>query len=69
VNEIYRRLPVIVAEGATTIIVEQDVGVALRMCHRLYCFQEGRIALTGRPAELTREQIGAAYFGDRRWTG
>jgi branched-chain amino acid transport system ATP-binding protein len=30
---------------------------------RVYCFQEGRVTLEGRPAELTREQISHAYFG------
>jgi branched-chain amino acid transport system ATP-binding protein len=63
VNDIYQRLPSIVGEGATTVIVEQDVGRALALCDRLYCFQEGRIALTGRPGQLTRAQISAAYFG------
>jgi hypothetical protein len=27
------------------------------------CFLEGRIALQGRPSELTNDQITAAYFG------
>jgi branched-chain amino acid transport system ATP-binding protein len=63
VAEIYRQLPAIVGEGTTALLVEQDVGLALSVSDRLYCFQEGRIALAGRPAELTRERIAAAYFG------
>jgi branched-chain amino acid transport system ATP-binding protein len=63
VNEIYRRLPAIVAEGMTIVLVEQDVGQALAVCDRLYCFQEGRITLGGVPRQLTRAQIAAAYFG------
>ncbi len=49
--------------GEQQMLVEQDVARALGACHRLYCFQEGRIALEGRPRDLTREQISAAYFG------
>ena len=63
VHDIYRALLAIVGEGTTTLFVEQDVGRALGVCDRLYCFQEGRISLEGRPRELTRAQIAAAYFG------
>jgi len=63
VQDIYRALLAIVGEGTTTLFVEQDVGRALGVCDRLYCFQEGRISLEGRPRELTRAQIAAAYFG------
>ena len=36
---------------------------ALSVADRVYCFQEGRMSLSGQPAELTREAIHAAYFG------
>ena len=45
------------------VVVEQDVGQALKVADRVYCFQEGRVSLEGRPGELTREQISLAYFG------
>ena len=63
VREIYARLPSIVAEGSSLVIVEQDVVQALKAANHLYCLQEGRIALTGATATLTREAISAAYFG------
>jgi branched-chain amino acid transport system ATP-binding protein len=63
VRDIYARLPQIVAEGQSLIIVEQDIVQALRAADSVYCLQEGRIALQGRPAEMTRERISAAYFG------
>jgi len=63
VDDVYTRLPTIVGDGTTTLFVEQDVGRALSVCHRVYCFQEGRIALAGSPRDLTRAQIAAAYFG------
>ena len=50
-------------EGTTTLFVEQDVGRALSVRDRVYCFQEGRVSLAGRPRDLGREQIAAAYFG------
>jgi branched-chain amino acid transport system ATP-binding protein len=45
------------------VLVEQDIGQALAGADRVYCLLEGRVALHGRPAELTREQITDAYFG------
>ena len=63
IKEIYGALPAICAEGMTVVIVEQDVAMAQRVSQRIYCFQEGRVSLQGRSAELTREQISQAYFG------
>ena len=63
VRDIYARLPAIVAEGLSLIVVEQDIAQALKAARQVYCLQEGRIALQGKAAELTRESISAAYFG------
>src|SRR6266478_6043014 len=63
VRDLYARLPSIVAEGSSLIIVEQDIMAALKAANRVYCLQEGRVALTGSAATLTREAISAAYFG------
>ncbi|MEJ2379279.1 MAG: ABC transporter ATP-binding protein [Pseudolabrys sp.] len=63
VRDIYGRLPEIVAEGLSLIIVEQDIVQALNAAAHVYCLQEGRIALQGKAEELTREDISAAYFG------
>ena len=63
IKEIYDALPAICAEGMTAVIVEQDVSMAQRMSRRIYCFQEGRVALQGASDSLTREQISQAYFG------
>jgi branched-chain amino acid transport system ATP-binding protein len=66
VRRIYEALPRIRAAGATVVVVEQDIGQALAAADRVYCLLEGRVALQGRPAELTREQITDAYFGLQR---
>ena len=64
VRDIYRTLPLIRAEGVSMLLVEQDIGQALKVADRVMCFQEGRVALEGVPAALTREQIARAYFGE-----
>jgi branched-chain amino acid transport system ATP-binding protein len=63
VKQLYEALPAIAGESTTILLVEQDVGQALRAADRVYCLLEGRISLHGRPSEITREQITAAYFG------
>jgi branched-chain amino acid transport system ATP-binding protein len=63
IRGIYAALPTIKAEGAAIVVVEQDIVQALTVADRVYCLQEGRMTLSGRPAELTRNAIHAAYFG------
>jgi branched-chain amino acid transport system ATP-binding protein len=63
VREIYTRLPAIVAEGLSLVIVEQDIAQALKAVQYVYCLREGRVALEGAARTLTREAIAAAYFG------
>jgi branched-chain amino acid transport system ATP-binding protein len=63
VREVYAALPSIVAEGSSLVIVEQDIVQALAAASRVYCLQEGQVALTGAAGALTREAISAAYFG------
>jgi branched-chain amino acid transport system ATP-binding protein len=63
VRDIYGRLPSILAEGISLVIVEQDIAQALKAAAHVYCLQEGRVALQGAARDLTRESIAAAYFG------
>jgi branched-chain amino acid transport system ATP-binding protein len=63
IKDIYKAVPLIRESGASMIIVEQDIGQALKVADRVYCMIEGRVTLTGRPEELTREAIHVAYFG------
>jgi branched-chain amino acid transport system ATP-binding protein len=63
VRDIYSRMPAIVAEGTSIIIVEQDVVQALGAAQHVTCLQEGRVALQGSTATVTRDAISAAYFG------
>jgi branched-chain amino acid transport system ATP-binding protein len=63
IRDIYAALPRIRAGGASVVIVEQDIGQALKVADRVYCMMEGRVTLSGRPSDLAREEIHAAYFG------
>ncbi|MBI5900893.1 MAG: ABC transporter ATP-binding protein [Rhodocyclales bacterium] len=63
IRDIYGSMPRILESGAAVVVVEQDIGQATRIADRVYCFQEGRVSLTGASSGLTREQISDAYFG------
>ena len=63
VKEIYAALPSISANGTAIVVVEQDVGLAQSASNRLYCMLEGRVTLSGISSQITRDAIGAAYFG------
>ncbi len=63
IKDIYANMPKIKATGASIVIIEQDVGQALKVADRVYCMMEGRISLSGKPSEITREEVHAAYFG------
>jgi branched-chain amino acid transport system ATP-binding protein len=63
VKRLYEALPSIMAEGTTLVLVEQDIGQALKVAGRIYCLLEGRVSLQGRPQDFTRERIVEAYFG------
>lgn len=63
IREIYEAVPLIRERGTSLVVIEQDIAQALRVADRVYCFQEGRVSLTGRPAEFSRDAIAHAYFG------
>lgn len=64
IRDIYAALPTIRATGAAVVLVEQDIARALSVADRVYCLMEGRVTLTGRASDITREAIHAAYFGE-----
>lgn len=63
IKRIYEAFPTLLETGMTILVVEQDVQHVLSVANHVACFLEGRIALEGKPSELTNEQITAAYFG------
>jgi branched-chain amino acid transport system ATP-binding protein len=63
IKDIYAALPRIKDAGASVVVVEQDIGQALKVADRVYCMMEGRVTLSGTPESLSREAIHNAYFG------
>src|SRR5215472_6645392 len=63
VQRIYGMLPQIMGSGVTVLLVEQDVSQAMRVASHIHCLLEGRTTLEGRPADMTADQVEAAYFG------
>ncbi|MEO1112540.1 MAG: ABC transporter ATP-binding protein [Pseudomonadota bacterium] len=63
IKDIYAALPKIKETGTSIVVVEQDIGQALKVADRVYCMMEGRITLEGAPADLSRDAIHNAYFG------
>jgi branched-chain amino acid transport system ATP-binding protein len=63
VRQVYEAVPIIKAHGTTVLVIEQDVNQALAVADRFYCLLEGRIALTGVPGQVGKDQITEAYFG------
>jgi branched-chain amino acid transport system ATP-binding protein len=63
IRDIYAALADVKKHGTSVVLVEQDLAHAMSVADRAYCFQEGRVSLAGRPQDLTRDAIHAAYFG------
>jgi len=59
IGEIRRR-------GTTVLLVEQNARMALSMADRGYVLETGRLAVSGKPAELwSNDEVRAAYLGGR----
>jgi branched-chain amino acid transport system ATP-binding protein len=65
VDAVYKSLANVISEGATVVLVEQDLTRALRVAGRVICLLEGRVVLEGAAKSLDRDQVVGAYFGLR----
>ena len=65
VDAVYASLQGLLGGGATILLVEQDLGRALRVADRVVCMLEGRVVYEGSARTTTREQVMQAYFGLR----
>jgi branched-chain amino acid transport system ATP-binding protein len=63
INELYAIIPAVRAKGIAIVIVEQDISRSLAVADRFYCLLEGRVSLTGRPQEVSRDEVMRHYFG------
>ena len=65
VIEIFKALQEINREGATILLVEQNAHMALRIAHRGYVLESGRLALSGTAQELEgNPKVREAYLGE-----
>ncbi len=66
VQSIFQTIKEINAQGTTVLLVEQNARAALKLAHRAYVLETGRIALSG-PANVLAEdpRVRRAYLGER----
>jgi branched-chain amino acid transport system ATP-binding protein len=69
VDMVYASLAQLIGDGATVVLVEQDLGRALAIAGEVLCLLEGRVVLRSSTSEVTREQVIEAYFGLSRTGG
>jgi branched-chain amino acid transport system ATP-binding protein len=63
--KIFRTIREINNEGVTVLLVEQNARAALKLSHRGYVLENGRVALEGRGEELlNNERVREAYLGE-----
>ena len=64
VEDVFRVIERLNAEGATIILVEQNVAVSLALAQHAYVMENGRITLKGTGRELlANDQVRQAYMG------
>ncbi len=64
VQEVFKTIARLKAEGVTMLLVEQFARAALEVADHAYLMERGRIAVEGTPAELLQdERVLAAYLG------
>jgi len=64
IQEVYRAIQRLKAEGMTLLLVEQFARTALQVADYAYVMERGLIAVQGTPAELGRDgRVVAAYLG------
>lgn len=63
IADLYRIIPEIRDRGIGVVIVEQDITRSLAVADRFYCLLEGRVNMSGRPQDTTRDAVAQHYFG------
>jgi len=64
VDRLYEVLDDLRSAGTTLLIVEQDLDRALAHADDVVCLLEGRVVLTAAAADVARDAVVAAYFGE-----
>jgi len=63
VERLYNSLQALMQSGTTILLVEQDLGRAMKVADRVICMLEGHLVLEGSTTSLARDKITQAYFG------
>ncbi|KAA0680813.1 ABC transporter ATP-binding protein [Azospirillum sp. YIM DDC1] len=64
VQELFRTIRALAAEGMTIILVEQNVAASLKLAQRAYVLENGRVVLAGTGEELLADPaVKQAYLG------
>ena len=64
VRSIFRTITRVNSEGRSILLVEQNLGMALRISHRAYVLETGRVVLEGTGESLLRdERTKRAFLG------
>ena len=67
VDEIFRIIRELNAEGVTILLVEQNAHMALTVAHKFYLIEGGEITFSGSPGELEEDEvIRRAYLGAQK---
>ena len=70
VAEIYRIIAELNRDGTTIFLVEQNAHMALKVAHKFFLMEQGRVTFEGTPGQLAEDEvIQRAYLGARRAAG
>jgi branched-chain amino acid transport system ATP-binding protein len=65
-RKIFDLLVALNEQGTTVLLVEQNVNLALKICHHAYVMKTGHIVMSGTGAELlANDEVRTAYLGRR----
>jgi branched-chain amino acid transport system ATP-binding protein len=67
VEEIFRIVEELNRDGITIFMVEQNAHMALRVAHRFYLMEQGKVTFSGAPGEVAQDDvIRRAYLGSAK---
>jgi len=67
VEEIFRIITELNRDGTTIFLVEQNAHMALKVAHRFYLMEQGRVTFSGDPGSLAEDEvIRRAYLGSSK---
>ncbi len=65
-RKIFELIVALNEQGTTVLLVEQNIHMALKVCHRAYVMKTGHIVMSGTGEELlANADVRKAYVGER----